>query len=233
MKATPGSELQLSKSDMCDRCATIVWKKPPRYLSSESYHICTLHETVEELLASDCRICRMLGMSVPEPHEAIPPIEVTWHDFVGIRLKSGRIKPLRAFGMTTDSYIDFYERPVPHKNTRTTKVDLQTDSIKQWLKQCRYTHGKCVPNQNNPLPGLKVIDCHQSCVTLAPTSCSYVAISYVWGQAVKYEELDSSISDVNLPQTIKASIHVTMLLGYRYLWIDKYVCLPNLRSERD
>jgi hypothetical protein len=210
-----------------------VWERPPPVTSWRLHPICTLHETVEELLTSNCRICRILGMSVSQPYEAIPPIKVGWEGRDRIKLESDEYRLKKGYSDDFDPYIYFRESREHYQEARTTHVYLQTYLIQRWLQKCRDTHGKCTPSRKDALPGLKVIDCHQCCVVLAPASCSYVALSYVWGQAIKNQETDPGISDLNLPQTIKDSINVTLLLGYRYLWIDRYVCMPSLRLKRD
>jgi hypothetical protein len=98
---------------------------------------------------------------------------------------------------------------------------VQTDVIKQWLQKCGDIHTHCTPTEYIILPGLKVIDCNRICVIPAPASCSYVALSYVWGEAAQYENCASDISANDLPLTIQDSIKVTRLLGYDYLWIDR------------
>lgn len=68
------------------------------------------------------------------------------------------------------------------------------------------------------VPGLRVIDCslqppHCS-VVLAPEPCRYIALSYVWG---------SQQSEDSFPRVIRDAMSVTRLLGFQFLWVDKYV----------
>jgi hypothetical protein len=53
--------------------------------------------------------------------------------------------------------------------------------------------------------------------------CQYVALSYVWGDLEPGPSVEHGILPAQLPRTIEDSILATRLLGYRYLWIDKYV----------
>jgi len=46
------------------------------------------------------------------------------------------------------------------------------------------------------------------------TSDRYVTLSYVWGKDSSSEEM---------PLVVRDSITVTKKLGYRYLWVDRYV----------
>ncbi|KAF2733797.1 heterokaryon incompatibility, partial [Polyplosphaeria fusca] len=65
----------------------------------------------------------------------------------------------------------------------------------------------------------------------------YVTLSYVWGSA---NEDDQSGGDPSpdplslpsiLPRTIEDTITVTLKLGYRYLWVDKY-CIDQSNPQQ-
>jgi len=68
-----------------------------------------------------------------------------------------------------------------------------------------------------------VIDCIQRIVVLAPEKCDYVALSYVWGKAGNMPLQEAYDLKAELPATIEDSITTTLVLGYQYLWVDKYV----------
>ncbi|KAK0620760.1 heterokaryon incompatibility protein-domain-containing protein, partial [Immersiella caudata] len=54
----------------------------------------------------------------------------------------------------------------------------------------------------------------------------YVTLSYLWGAASSSPPAEgNNLPDV-LPLTIEDALTVTMNLGYRYLWIDRY-CIPQ------
>lgn len=93
--------------------------------------------------------------------------------------------------------------------------------IKENICACTEQHKKsCALQVVQPPSHLKVIDCERRLVIDAPADCDYVALSYVWGNQDAIESF-SSIRD--LPRTIEHSIIVTLELGYKYLWIDRYV----------
>jgi hypothetical protein len=221
--------------------------------SSSSKRICILHETIEELVASSCRICRLSGMSIPKPCEFTLPIDVVLHRTGGIYFyvhneAGGSYK--MSFSLPRASVLwpsprvslQFYDYPkddllaqriqgdhlalVDRLNgDRDSKIEL----IKGWLEFCTTdpAHEQCAPTQYDYLPGLKVIDCYRLCVVQAPPSCLYLALSYVWGKVDKDRKLAPNLSNETLPRTIKDSITVTRLLEYQYLWIDRYVCSPE------
>ncbi|KAH7137508.1 heterokaryon incompatibility protein-domain-containing protein [Dactylonectria estremocensis] len=123
--------------------------------------------------------------------------------------------------------------------TISESFDFQT--ARQWIKNCEEDHERCHHDPSttfNPrleVPGMKLIDCEKMEITEAGPSMRWVALSYVWapgktGFASKVgEKLPHEIS-----ATIKDSIAVTKLLGYRYIWVDKY-CINhgNLSESKD
>ncbi|RSL91434.1 hypothetical protein CEP52_014257 [Fusarium oligoseptatum] len=60
----------------------------------------------------------------------------------------------------------------------------------------------------------------------------YVALSYVWGQPPsdqqQHQTIDESLGVI--PAVVQDAIHVTLELGYEYLWVDRY-CIIQTGSE--
>ena len=102
----------------------------------------------------------------------------------------------------------------------------------QTLKVCEENHGpNCQSRGISGLRDLKFIDCDTCEVVKADGSCQFVAISYVWGRS----EFNATTTDAtqweHWPLTIQQSIKVTKQLGYRFLWVDRFVrCGQNLHS---
>jgi hypothetical protein len=109
--------------------------------------------------------------------------------------------------------------------------------LRKWITHCKTYHGNTCSYQGEASQlwdtgstALKVIDCESSKVILAPQNAIYVALSYVWG---KPSASDTGIgafhcgtatdSLMDLPETIKDAMKVTLELGYRFLWCDKWV----------
>lgn len=61
---------------------------------------------------------------------------------------------------------------------------------------------------------LRVIDCTTNQIINHPTGCQYVALSYVWG---------TTQNSTSYPPVVSDSVKATLELGYRYLWVDRYV----------
>lgn len=107
---------------------------------------------------------------------------------------------------------------------------IDYEILQHWLRHCKRHHTECTQTYDSVIPGLKVIDCTTGKVTCAPDDPAfhYVALSYVWG-GIK----SSEIGQDRFPVTICDAITVTIRLGYRYLWVDQYVCgLTFLKASR-
>lgn len=98
---------------------------------------------------------------------------------------------------------------------------INFNRLKAWLHTCLTDHVHQEPEAASSIANLRVIDCHHSgrVVVPAPTECEYVALSYVWGVQGpgNFEDADG------FPPTVMDAVIATKKLGYRYLWVDRYV----------
>ncbi|KAF1946560.1 hypothetical protein EJ02DRAFT_335799 [Clathrospora elynae] len=108
--------------------------------------------------------------------------------------------------------------------------------LKKWIAYCTTHHGNTCSYQGETsalwIKGrsdLKLIDCMTLEIVTAPPDVQYVALSYVWGRSststtsnVSLQVKSSGIGFSSLPETIKDAISVTLELGFKYLWCDKY-----------
>jgi hypothetical protein len=106
-----------------------------------------------------------------------------------------------------------------------TSTMIDFDMIKVWMKHCVRTHESCNQNLQPLQDRLTVIDCVERRVVQAPASCSYIALSYVWGEQSNLDEEFAMDLQSGIPQTVENSITVTRMLGLHYLWVDRYVGL--------
>jgi hypothetical protein len=124
------------------------------------------------------------------------------------------------------------------------KINL--DIIKTWIRDCREEHTNLCNEPRLKLPinssissSIRVIDCLERSIVRLPSGHEYFALSYVWGQAhdVK-KEADSQPSHLLrilpaiLPKTIQDAMTVTLQLGFRFIWIDKY-CIDQDTTEHE
>lgn len=191
-----------------------------------------VEECPEELRKASCKMCRLLG-KIKHPSATdtlIGYVEPRDSEFGNLMFEStsqgiGLSKDLmpRLSLSETDPETDnaTFRTPFP-------KI-IDFEEVKGWIKACIRDHGiACTPQRQYPIQGLRVIDCHQLTVVSAPTVCAYVALSYVWGQVSESIRMKESNLPQKLPQTVADAVIFTKCLGYRYLWIDKYVSLITL-----
>lgn len=129
----------------------------------------------------------------------------------------------------------------PFRSPQTASVDMKM--LCGWITGCRTQHVKRCPEPTSDLltritslPGFNLIDCVTRRIVQAPKVCEYVALSYVWGQP-SVQVVDDSVSGEQaagtlpkiLPDTVKDSIIITLNLGLRYLWVDKYCINQGMR----
>jgi hypothetical protein len=122
--------------------------------------------------------------------------------------------------------------PIPYR--RLHKDSINYSVLKDWIFGCQRMHLKhcaavCsrVNDGIQEMPIFRLIDCRTKTITTAPMTIEYVALSYVWGRQTA-ENSSSENSPLQpglptkLPNTIEDAMKVTVSLGYRYLWVDKY-----------
>ncbi|RSL52711.1 hypothetical protein CEP53_007987 [Fusarium sp. AF-6] len=101
--------------------------------------------------------------------------------------------------------------------------------IKKALVFCKEQHGDdCAGTRRPEIPDFRVIDCsNRSIVDWEPleNTSSYLTLSYVWGQSSAIEQTSGNRIPAHAPKVINDAIELTLNLGYRYLWVDRY-CIP-------
>ncbi|KAK2606603.1 hypothetical protein N8I77_005340 [Diaporthe amygdali] len=128
---------------------------------------------------------------------------------------------------------------------------IDDNKLKQWYKDCINNHDGCrkppyLERLPIPVPSY-FIDTLNNCLAPAPPHAPYVALSYVWGQADVVKVLNSNSDklqvagaldgpekQVSLPKTVRHAMHLTKLLGERYLWVDS-LCIvqDDEQSQND
>ncbi|KAF3003109.1 hypothetical protein E8E13_008214 [Curvularia kusanoi] len=122
--------------------------------------------------------------------------------------------------------------PIANPYEKITTGFSFVEEAKVWIHECAHDHTALCDLEEASRPrftNLRVIDCHASRdarerleIVDAPPGCVYFALSYVWGPVAK--------PPFPLPQTIKDSITTVLLLGYSYLWVDRY-CIDQQDAE--
>ncbi|KAF2267345.1 HET-domain-containing protein [Lojkania enalia] len=105
---------------------------------------------------------------------------------------------------------------------------LDYTAIHSWLQYCDQSHDHCKPSSHPTLP-IRVIDCEAEEVVQAPENCDYTTLSYVWRTSPDDSKVSDGGSLINVPSTIRDALSLTIALGYRYIWIDRY-CIDQQNS---
>lgn len=203
--------------EACERCATVPWKAWYRSESSD-YGEITFTGTAEQLQSSPCPICRVIGCDIADSDSSTFRLRNAGSHLIFDGIGSSWRSVFKLYDKDDEAFLRAWR-------TYPTRVDFV--QAKRWIRDCITTHEHtCKPPLDAALKDLKVLDCHDRTVVAAPEHCAYVALSYVWGKAgVEDAPHFPRLPDV-LPRTVEDSIRATQLLGYRYLWIDRYVRWP-------
>jgi hypothetical protein len=222
--------------DICDRCANIPWnwEKPKPYEISQ---LCTINETSEELLDSDCRICQIFGRLSSASLRGIHPMVASINHYGHIELTCNDVKIYHSGLGVNGPSLKYYD-DVLEDDFRAWDLDrrnkwkfVNMNSVRSWTRECKEGHEECTPTRHSFFFSFKLIDCVHRKVVLAAQPCEYVALSYVWGAAYGHDHPTSNFDSGKIPHTIEDSMEVTRQLGYRYLWVDRYVSMdPKHRS---
>ncbi|RKL42710.1 hypothetical protein BFJ70_g4405 [Fusarium oxysporum] len=113
---------------------------------------------------------------------------------------------------------------------------IDSDLPLQWKSSCTQFHGSLCHSVPKSLPTswpIWLIDIGEERIVPAPTNCSYVALSYVWGNQKTLEATRSNIDQLRqtgslsmhscatpIATTIRDAMAVAKLLGEKYLWVD-------------
>ncbi|KAF1994912.1 HET-domain-containing protein [Amniculicola lignicola CBS 123094] len=101
---------------------------------------------------------------------------------------------------------------------------IEYSILKGWLTYCGEHHTLSCAKKTPKLPqSFTVIDCVQDTTDVLPEGQEFIALSYVWGPPGLNEE--------QVPLTVQDAKKVTVELGFRYLWVDRY-CISSEASVK-
>ena len=123
---------------------------------------------------------------------------------------------------------------------RLSQQVVDTTLFQKWIEQCETLHGnRCASPvwfRHAYIPSdLKVIDVNEMCIKDALPDCRYLALSYVWGDAISRGFVQTTRENIasrrirgglngDFPQAIKDAIELVRSVGERYLWVDA-ICI--------
>ncbi|KAF2824033.1 HET-domain-containing protein [Ophiobolus disseminans] len=227
--------------NLCDWCSKI----PTDGLES-SRELLSRDVTASKLADSPCRICQLIAGSVPLYRFRDTSHRLTWIiDRSAGKQSNGTIclEPVvegrNYSGLNLPILTVIPSNPEALAATLPELVSELVDFrvVKHWIRCCNkglnedcITHKECIQKPGNSLGTFKVIDCRKRRVISAQPGCTYVALSYVWGQPAEIEDVGDSGLPSKLPRTIVDSLTVATELQYRYLWVDRY-CIDQTAAE--
>ncbi|KAK5095169.1 hypothetical protein LTS08_008332, partial [Lithohypha guttulata] len=151
--------------------------------------------------------------------------------------------------LTYDSYDDQCRRRLQKRIEFAPEQKSEYfEMICGWITDCENHHTRCAGagSQFQSLHGFNVIDVREKKIIQITGSCSYVALSYVWGTVltpsgdrVDAYELCKDILSLSfahrrvyedVPQTIKDAMLIAQSLGFRYLWVD-CLCINQVDAQ--
>jgi hypothetical protein len=103
--------------------------------------------------------------------------------------------------------------------------------INENIKLCQSEHAMCGSSACRELTPTRLIECKTRVLRAAP-NCQYVCLNYVWGDESTENAASNSQMLANIPQTVSDAILITLKLGMRYLWVDRYCIDQENREEK-
>jgi hypothetical protein len=106
--------------------------------------------------------------------------------------------------------------------------------VRQWIRDCKKHHESCCRSEpRSSRHPRTLIDCLSRRLVDGPGIHHFVALSYVWGP--QPSEVSSYPRDAlpdSLPKTVEDAITATLLMNFRYLWVDRYCAGEEGSNEK-
>jgi hypothetical protein len=236
---------QLVSDGLCETCASIPWESLADPSKAPPGELPLFYETTEDLMSSACHVCQFLGKVITSREMPLFPSAPIYRFVLkeNMIVDNQNIGVLQFIQATTravwplpvhdDSHVLVIQSRSSSENQTIQSLmigGIPVEVLKHSIATCQQKHGDyCSPKSPSILRNLKVFDCETYKVILAPVNCHYVALSYVWGTKAAHTKATASFTPNSLPKTIADSCSVVQSLGYKYLWVDRYVSLHILR----
>jgi len=110
-------------------------------------------------------------------------------------------------------------------------ISVDTDVLKEWIERCNSNHQHvCGRIREDGIRPDRLIDCSrwELCTSDEP----YVCLSYVWGSNLSDQKVAGNALPHEMPSTISDAMEVTLKLGWRYLWVDRYCINQDDEHEK-
>ncbi|KAG4442580.1 hypothetical protein IFR05_001910 [Cadophora sp. M221] len=234
-----------SPQSLCPRCSSLdlpaLFRKKIHIRSTSGDVVVKLGKSALKLRSSPCPMCRLFGLvaSSDNSKHQMHELRVIPADLLFTRLELGHLFDTNVLSVQSSLYMLARYHNLGLVDTREPTQALGSNfgvrlldrahfdvaMTSHWIDFCRLNHfGDCVPTDLIGISSLRVISCITQSVINAPQGCKYVALSYVWGRS-HLPDQDGKSGAPSLhaaPKVIADSIEVTRLLGFQYLWVDRY-----------
>lgn len=240
--SSPVTRALTRNTGICGRCARLDLENiAPSQSRSANGNLVTTLSTVSTW-SKTCSFCRMMSDILDRRNIQILYDTVKPHLF---SYSSCRISDLGWSSINktllrlggSDEYIVRQAVDVEGPIRMLKQNKIKFDILKGWISMCKDMHTKaCTVEALSPntVPFFKLIECETLRIVPAPNE-PYVALSYVWGASKSQSPKPDTTPELDrlpekLPRTIKDAITVTLKLGFRYLWVDRY-CIGRRPGE--
>ena len=233
-----GSEIKYlsieNDTHTCECCSPINFANLERTAPGCSEKLITINDLSKPLTDRNCPTCQILQTTIDVHRLRYASARVYWKRALPSQDFMGRLSFWYCTGNASSSlsslspespHLDVHDDMAIPRSPKTSQPSKRVDfeRAKTWIDACKESHSGCTARSPEVLKSLRLIDCILRSVISAPEDCVYVALSYVWGTSQVCEAPSSSPLLDQLPLTVDNSVDVTLRLGYRYLWVDKYV----------
>lgn len=251
---------------LCDICESLnlsadnfVIKSDDDTATFKQYHDLGSLQAIRKK-SSQCALCRLVveavgvSQTLPGPQEKDILCQLYWQDdgFLwtveaptvrNLRISSRPWPPsFNEFNRLTILADDAPNGQQLFFGRRIVETSIDIKLVKKWMKLCQRWHGEdCqqLSTSNWEFPSnFRVVDAWTRCVVDAPSTCKYLALSYVWGRVEVFKLTTNNLDELqtagglknvwqNLPNTIRDAIALTSSLSIRYIWIDSLCILQD------
>ena len=213
----------------CERCSLIDFENLEKTVPAfEATLLIEVQDLSQPLTDRHCPTCQILQTAIDVHRSRYASARVWWNPVNSGLGFLGMITFEYSMGGTfirlrPDLMVSYVMARPRHPKIQHAPRRVDFGRAKTWIHACKESHPDCNAHSSKVLKSLRVIDCVIRSVVSAPQDCVYVALSYVWGTSNTSHTPSSSTLLDQLPLTVDNSIDATLMLGYRYLWVDKYV----------
>jgi hypothetical protein len=221
--------MEHSTADLCSLCDSIPWDRLEHEENLEFWY--DNDHVLGNLQTSFCRVCRLISSAVltkvVQHSHPQSPLQMIWkRSFRTGEGFLGSMKLIIKLSFVGELILTTKECATEDLKACSRIAPRRVDfaNVRPWLEDCKASHKLCMPEASWPshiLLNLRVIDCIEKAVVMAPIESSFLALSYVWGGLAADNYMLGSF--IAFPPTIDDAIKSTLEFGYRYLWVDRYV----------